>query len=179
MKKLVWAVVAGIILGGGYYVAAPGATSDTAPEGEAASSESKKLWTFEMPDLKAASQSIQGLAGTNHSNYILVNFWASWCIPCRREMPMLQSFADDRADDGFLVVGVAIDDEEEARPVVDALRIAYPILLADFEGAELMGDAGNKQGLLPYTVLLDSEGQLLESKLGEIHKEELDAWSAR
>ena len=176
MNRLVWVLVAGLALGGGQYLAAPGVSAETTPE---VSLDAAALWTFMMPDLQSSEQSIQGLAGENDSNYILVNFWASWCIPCRREMPMLQSFATNRADDGFLVVGVAIDDEEKARPVVEALRIAYPILLADIDGTELMEGAGNELGLLPFTVLLDSSGAVLESKLGEIHDTELDAWSDR
>jgi thiol-disulfide isomerase/thioredoxin len=178
-KSLGWFLVAIAAFGTGLYLSVPGSTEETDPVAGTGSIYASKLWSFEMPDLRSGQQSIRSLASQADSDYVLVNFWASWCIPCRKEMPMLQSYADNNQHERFLVVGVAIDDEEKARPVVEALGINYPILLADFDGVTLMNDAGNEQGLLPYSVLLDSAGAVLESKLGEIHESELDAWFAR
>jgi thiol-disulfide isomerase/thioredoxin len=179
LNKSGWIMVVIAAFGTGLFLSVPGSAADTNPVPGGGSIYASKLWSFEMPDLRSGRQSIKSLANQADSDYVLVNFWASWCIPCRKEMPMLQSFADNNQHEGFLVVGVAIDDEEKARPVVEALGINYPILLADFDGVTLMNDAGNEQGLLPYSVLLDSAGAVLESKLGEIHEAELDAWSAR
>jgi thiol-disulfide isomerase/thioredoxin len=179
LNKLSWILVAIVAFGTGLYLSVPGSATDIEPVADAGPIYASKLWSFEMPDLRSGQQSIESLVKQAGSDYVLVNFWASWCIPCRKEMPMLQSFANNNQQERFLVVGVAIDDEEKARPVVEALEIDYPILLADFDGVALMNDAGNEQGLLPYSVLLDSTGVVLESKLGELHETELDAWSAR
>lgn len=106
----------------------------------------------------------------------LVNFWASWCAPCREEMPMFETVYQQHNQAGFQIIGVTIDSPEKARPMLDSMGISYPILYAEQTGMEIMESVGNPNGLLPYSLLLDSEGKLIGQKLGTIKADELKQW---
>lgn len=108
----------------------------------------------------------------------LVNFWASWCAPCREEMPMFEALYRQHKNEGFQIVGVTIDSPEKARPMLDSMDISYPILYAEKTGMQIMASVGNPNGLLPYSLLLDSEGQVIGQKLGTIKADELQEWIA-
>lgn len=107
---------------------------------------------------------------------LLINFWATWCPPCVRELPALDRFAQaQRAR--LQVVGLAID---KPAAVLDFLRkqpVAFPIGLAALEGTELSRRFGNVMGGLPFTVLLDGRGQVAQRKVGETHTAELQGWA--
>jgi peroxiredoxin len=77
---------------------------------------------------------------------------------------------------GFQVIGIAIDSPEKAQPMLDSMGITYPILYAEQTGMLLMEASGNPQGLLPYSLLLDSKGRVLEQRLGKIHEQDISIW---
>jgi len=106
----------------------------------------------------------------------LVNFWASWCAPCREEMPLFQSVYNAANSQGFQVIGVAIDNYENAKPMLDSMGITYPILYAELTGMEVMNSSGNPQGLLPYSLILDSNGEIVEQVLGLVHEKQMVDW---
>ena len=106
----------------------------------------------------------------------LVNFWASWCTPCRKEMPMFEAMSRREKAKGFQVIGIAIDSPEKAQPMLDSMDISYPILYAQNAGMRLMDVTGNPLGLLPYSLLLDQYGNVLEQVLGPIHEDEIANW---
>ena len=92
------------------------------------------------------------------SRTILLNFWATWCEPCRREMPMLMELQRQHGATGLQVVGIALDDREKVQSFVSQYGISYPILVGEADVFETSAAYGNKEGVLPYSVLVDDEG---------------------
>jgi peroxiredoxin len=104
---------------------------------------------------------------------VLVNFWATWCAPCREEMPMLQQVQERFDGQGLQVVGIALDDVARAREFAEKLGISYTILVGS---ADVMATGviyGNQAGMLPYSVLVDRDGVISWTWLGELDPDEL------
>ena len=97
---------------------------------------------------------------------VLVDFWATWCAPCIKEMPEYEAWQKKYADRGLVVLGFAIDDEpdvEVLKRFAATLKISYPLLLANAELAESFGDF---QGFVPTSYLIDREGNIRHVKTG-------------
>jgi peroxiredoxin len=106
---------------------------------------------------------------------LLVNFWATWCAPCREEMPMLSDLHERLAPQGFQVLGIALDDVQQARDFIEEMDIHYPVMVG---GADVMTVGvmyGNRAGLLPYSVLIDRQGVIRWTSLGELEAADLEA----
>jgi len=108
---------------------------------------------------------------------LVVNFWATWCPPCVREMPALDRFAHAFAGRGWQVVGVASDTAENVREFLARTPVSYPIGLAGFGGIELSRQLGNPSGGLPFTVLVSKTGQLAHRHIGELQNDQLARWA--
>jgi thiol-disulfide isomerase/thioredoxin len=106
----------------------------------------------------------------------LVNFWATWCTPCRDEMPLFEAMYRLHQKDGFTIIGIAIDNPSRSQPFLDSMDISYPILYAENTGMQLLEETGNGQGLLPYSLLLDKNGNVLDQVLGKIDESQIQAW---
>ncbi len=104
---------------------------------------------------------------------VLVNFWATWCKPCREELPMLAALHREQSESGFAVVGIALDDVAPAREFADELGIAYPILVGSIDVMTVAQLYGNRSGVLPYSVLIDRAGVVRWTHLGELEEAEL------
>jgi thiol-disulfide isomerase/thioredoxin len=104
---------------------------------------------------------------------LLINFWATWCVPCRAEMPMLSELHQQYAGQGLRVLGIALDDVQPARDFVTELGIAYPVLVGLADVMATSRAYGNRDGLLPYSVLVDRDGVVRWSRLGELTRAEL------
>ena len=102
---------------------------------------------------------------------VLFNFWATWCAPCREEMPLLGVTAQKK---GFAVVGIGIDNAAKIREFADNYAIPYEILVAAPEAIQLMRALGNPSGALPFSVVLDRQGRLAQRKLGAFSGPELE-----
>lgn len=105
---------------------------------------------------------------------VLVNFWATWCAPCREEMPMLMDIRARYNADGLEVVGIAIDDVAAARSFVDELGIEYPNLVGSTDVMATLRLYGNSSGALPYTVLVDRQGKIVWIRSGVLEEAELE-----
>lgn len=105
----------------------------------------------------------------------VLNFWATWCGPCREEMPMLNRLRAKLAPKGVEVVGVALDNKEEVSAFVNQLKISYPILLGDSDTLGLMRSLGNATGGLPYTLILDRKGKIAAKLTGLLDEKKLEA----
>lgn len=106
---------------------------------------------------------------------LVVNFWATWCAPCREEIPTLMRVQDKTADKGVQIVGIGLDDAAKIREFAKTFQIRYPIAIAGFQAVEVMRRLGNTAGGLPFTVVLDRQGRLVASQLGALTEERLEA----
>lgn len=104
---------------------------------------------------------------------VLVNFWATWCAPCRREMPILQAAAEAYSDH-LVVLGVAMDERDPVAEFIDSLGITYPIWVGQTDVSAAQKRWGNPAGALPYTVLVDAQGIIQWQHLGEVSQSQLD-----
>lgn len=108
---------------------------------------------------------------------LVLNFWATWCPPCVKEMPELDRFAKAFAGRGGRVLGLAVDNPTAVRQFLARQPVGYAIALAGFEGTELSRQLGNRTGALPYTAVFDRSGRVVQRKLGETTFDELNGWA--
>lgn len=110
---------------------------------------------------------------------LVVNFWARWCGPCRKEIPDLVEMNAKYRGKGLVIVGLAIEDadaREAVRDFAKAYEVDYSILLASVgKGVELMKALGNDKAGLPFTVVIDRNGKMVAKKLGAMSKAEMEA----
>ena len=104
---------------------------------------------------------------------LVVNFWASWCPPCVEEMPTLDLLQKAFLQENVLFVGIGIDSPSNIREFLEKTPVSYSILIGGLEGSALSKQMGNAQGALPFTVIINSKGKAVYSKLGKISEDEL------
>lgn len=109
----------------------------------------------------------------------LINLWATWCRPCLEEMPLMDALAREQGPDGLQVVGIALDDAEAVRAFLQRLPVRYPILVETAGPADAGVRLGNPRGVLPYSLLVDARGRIVEQWVGPLDAADLDAWAAR
>ena len=104
----------------------------------------------------------------------LINFWATWCRPCRKEMPMLNGVYLSEDPSEFSVVGIAIDKPERVAQFVAELGIDFPIMIGQSDAYDIMKELGNEALTLPYTILIDNSGEVIWSKNTELKHSDMD-----
>lgn len=128
----------------------------------------------QRPDYTLGSSTGERVSASEFDGQVvLVNFWATWCQPCREEMPMLAGLQRELQDQGFEVVGIALDEVAQAREFAASLGIEYPILIGSTDVMVVSQLYGNRSGTLPYSVLLDRDGIIRWAYLGELKEEVL------
>jgi len=125
---------------------------------------------FQLPDLASKSHSLADWSG----KLVLLNFWATWCPPCREEIPLFVRFQERFGPRGLQIVGISVDNPEAVARFWQDMKINYPLLLADDSTFQLMAAYGNNSGGLPYSVLIRTDGQVAATRLGAFHERELE-----
>lgn len=105
---------------------------------------------------------------------LVINFWATWCPPCREEMPAFSRVQQVYANKGVQVIGIALDSADSVRSFSDRYPVAYPLLIGGAKGVELASQFGDSTLSLPYTVVLDQNGVGRLLRLGPLSEQELD-----
>ncbi len=99
---------------------------------------------------------------------MMVNFWASWCPPCLREIPAFIKLQEIYARQGLVIIGIAIDNKQSIIDFADPMDINYPLLMAEKEGISLAKAYGNRLSVLPYTAIIDRSGKIIYTHRGEL-----------
>lgn len=128
------------------------------------------LTPFSLPTSSGESFSSDQLAGQN----ILINFWATWCAPCRREIPLLMA-TQALHRESLAIVGIAVDELESVLRFEDEVGMNYVSLVGRNEALSLMSRYGNS-GQLPFTLVFDRAGRLRFTKAGELHSKDIELW---
>lgn len=150
------------------------ASAPPVPRGVEVAKRGERLPTFALSSLDGAQVE---LPAAYAGRPVLINLWASWCGPCVTEMPALQSFAREQGANGIQVVGIALDDAEAVRAFVERTGVAYPILLDTPGPADAGVRLGNPKGVLPFSILVSSDGRLLKQRIGPFEEGEIAGWA--
>ena len=185
MKASVYVAVAAIAAAAGFLVyryavqpplvdgqvAGPVATMQTeAPAADGTGTVPTTLPDFTLGDLSGTPRSIRSWPGKS----MIVNFWATWCGPCRREIPLLRELLKRHGAEGFQIVGVAVDIREDVVKYAQEIGIDYPVLIGEQDGLDAVNKFGQGSIGFPFTVFTDNQGRIVLFHLGEIHKEQAD-----
>jgi len=156
------ALVGFIALAGGWYFGGR-ARLDADPAG------GKTLLGVSLPDTRGQEQALAQWKG----KVLVVNFWATWCVPCREEMPEFVKLQSELGDRGLQFVGIAIDEPAKVKQFAAELGLNYPALIGGYGAVELSKALGNAVGALPYTLIVDRSGNISHKQLGPIKTSDL------
>jgi thiol-disulfide isomerase/thioredoxin len=129
----------------------------------------KAVFSTRLADLKGGAQTLEPWRG----RVLVVNFWATWCAPCREEIPVFVRMQERYGAQGLQFVGIAIDQPDKVADFAREFRINYPVLLGGLETLELVRLVGNRAGVLPYTLVIDRAGNIASRELGGLREARL------
>ena len=125
---------------------------------------------FTLPDIRGVERSFSEWQGRHR----LINFWATWCAPCRREIPLLKTFQDLHARNGFQVLGIAVDYPDAVGAYAETARFNYPVLVGQEEAMSVAESSGIEFIGMPFTMIVAADGEYLSTYIGELHQQQLD-----
>lgn len=129
----------------------------------------RTLLALSLPDARGRELSLAQF----RDRIVVVNFWATWCAPCREELPMFASIQREFGGKGVQFVGIAVDQADKVAALVDELRIDFPALVGGYGALELSRTLGNRLAALPFTVVLDREARVVHTQLGPLTEVQL------
>lgn len=129
------------------------------------------LLAIALPDLDGREQPLAQWRG----KLLVVNFWATWCAPCREEMPMFVKLQAEQGARGLQFVGIAVDEAPKVREFATEIGLNYPSLIGGFGAMELSRTFGNRVMALPFTVIIGRDGRIVMTQLGPVKPQQLEA----
>jgi thiol-disulfide isomerase/thioredoxin len=129
-----------------------------------------RLPDFSLTDMSGKSTSIAEWSGKS----LVINFWATWCAPCRREIPLLKTLSADWAGRDLTVIGVAVDYVDKVRQFAEQFKIDYPVLIGEQDALEVAAKFGMASPAFPFTVFTDRRGEVVALFVGELHRPQAD-----
>ena len=137
----------------------------------AIATDSAALFATTLPRLDTTSVHLE----TYQGQPLVINFWARWCVPCRTEIPVLNTLNLKYKDQGLNIIGIALEEQTKAlQDFAKAYEMNYPVLLAGNKGIALMETLGNDKKGVPFTVVLNRQGNIVFHKLGLFTPDELE-----
>ena len=142
---------------------------DDSASGTGRGMDAATLFALAMPDASGRQQSF----GQWKGKVLVVNFWATWCVPCREEMPEFVKAQRELGGRGLQFVGVAMDEADKVEAFAAELGLNYPALIGGYGAIELSKTMGNRLGALPFTAIIDRSGRIVHTQLGPIKEASL------
>jgi peroxiredoxin len=125
-----------------------------------------RLPQFSLQDRTGKATPISSFDGKS----LVINFWATWCAPCRSEIPLLESLHTEWADRDVSVVGIAVDDRDKVLEFADRFKIRYPLLIGEQDALDTIAAFGVETPVFPFTVFTDRRGEVVTIFVGELHR---------
>ncbi len=129
---------------------------------------------FSLPD----SEGVERTLDTWKDQVLVINFWATWCPPCREEIPAFTKIQDELGSKGLQFIGIAIEEAEPVREFMQQFPVNYPMLIAPDNGMSLMAEFGNTMGVVPFSVVLDRSGRIVHMQPGVFEPDQVKKWVA-
>ena len=129
-----------------------------------------RLPEFSLADRSGKPTSI----ATWHDKSLIINFWATWCTPCRHEIPLLESLSSDWSRRDVEVVGIAVDHREQVLTYAEEMKIGYPLLIGEQDALDVATALGFESPVFPFTVFTDRRGEVVTLFVGELHRPQAD-----
>lgn len=129
-----------------------------------------RLPAFTLKDMHGNNRA----SGEWQGKTLLINFWATWCPPCRKEIPLLIAAQNQYAEQNLQVIGIALEQAEPVLKYAQEMGLNYPSLVGSADVIDLGNKLGNRLGALPFTVLVAANGKVLETHMGELKQQQLN-----
>jgi thiol-disulfide isomerase/thioredoxin len=130
----------------------------------------RALLTVKLTDLNGEGQTLESWRG----RVLVVNFWATWCAPCREEIPEFVRMQERYRARGLQFIGIAFDQPEKVSDFAREFRINYPLLMGGLDTMALMRESGNRMGVLPFTLVMDRQGHVKSRHPGGLKEANLE-----
>ena len=130
----------------------------------------ERMPRFTLPDLNGKPTAIDAFRGRS----LIINFWATWCAPCRREIPLLKAVNTDWKDRRFSVLGIAVDQRAAVVRFAQRFQISYPLLAGQQDALDVAAAFGVATPAFPFTVFTDDRRRIVALYLGELHRPQID-----
>ena len=166
LRWTVLAVAALVALAAGLYFGLERAGSPASDPAAAAA-----LAGLALPDPDGKEQRLDQWRG----KVLVVNFWATWCAPCREEMPEFIKAQNEHGGKGLQFVGIAVDQADKVQQFAKEIGLNYPTLIGGFGAMELSKTLGNDKMALPFTVVVGRDGKVVHTQLGELKPAKLQS----